>query len=182
MKLPAHLRTERLVLRPPELDDAAAIYSNWAADAEVTRYLVWRPHGAVDETIAFLRRNEAERRAGTVFPWMITERDEGVPVGMIDLRRRAPGEDELDFGYVLARRVWGRGYATEALRAVLAAAFAHCGVRRIWAVCDVDNAASARVMEKAGLVREGLRRGAVFHPNLSDRPRDVYCYAITRAA
>ena len=52
---------------------------------------------------------------------------------------------------------------------------------RIWAVCDLDNFASARVLEKAGMQREGVLRRYILHPNISSEPRDVYCYATVRA-
>jgi len=48
---------------------------------------------------------------------------------------------------------------------------------RVWAVCDVDNTASARVMEKIGMMREGLMRRGVLHPNISSEPRDCWVYA-----
>jgi ribosomal-protein-alanine N-acetyltransferase len=48
---------------------------------------------------------------------------------------------------------------------------------RVWAVCDVDNTASARVMEKIGMQREGLMRRGVLHPNISSEPRDCWLYA-----
>ena len=51
---------------------------------------------------------------------------------------------------------------------------------RIQAVCDVENIGSARVMEKAGMEREGTLRRYVLHPNISDEPRDVYMYAIVK--
>jgi len=84
-----------------------------------------------------------------------------------------------DVGYVLARQEWGRGFGTEALRGVLDFAFSQPAVQRVWAVCDVDNVASARVMEKAGMTREALVPAFIMHPNVSDQPRDVYRYART---
>ena len=56
----------------------------------------------------------------------------------------------------------------------------HQVAARISAVCDVDNIGSARAMEKAGLVREGLLRRLMIHPNVSDEPRDCFGYAIVR--
>ena len=61
---------------------------------------------------------------------------------------------------------------TEALRAAVAGALAEPGMFRIDAVCDVDNPGSARVMEKVGLVREGLLRRWMVQPNVPDDPRD----------
>ena len=56
----------------------------------------------------------------------------------------------------------------------------HCNVTRVSGVCDVENLASARVLEKAGMLREGRLRRHTVHPNVSDHPRDVYLYARTR--
>jgi RimJ/RimL family protein N-acetyltransferase len=68
---------------------------------------------------------------------------------------------------------------TEALSAAVAWARTMPRIRRVWAVCDVDNRASARVMEKAGLVFEGVLRRWAVHPNISPVPRDCTCYAAT---
>ena len=51
---------------------------------------------------------------------------------------------------------------------------------RIGSVCDVENPASARVMEKAGMQREGILRRWIIHPQMSDQPRDCYCYSIVK--
>lgn len=93
---------------------------------------------------------------------------------------RPDGGHRVSVGYVLARAAWGQGYASEALRAVIEASWADPRVFRIWAVCDVDNPASARVMEKAGMRREGRMARYVVHPNVSDEPRDAYLHAVTR--
>ena len=98
--------------------------------------------------------------------------------GALDLRRPAP--DRLEFGYVLARATWGRGLMTEVLRQIVGWAREQPGIARIGAVCDVDNIASARVMEKAGLVRDGLLPRWAVHPNISDQPRDCFSYAMVR--
>jgi [ribosomal protein S5]-alanine N-acetyltransferase len=85
------------------------------------------------------------------------------------LRQAAP--HRLDCGYALVRACWGRGPHW---------ALNQPGIFRIGAVCDVENIGSARVMEKAGLFREGLLRRLLMHPNISDEPRDCFIYARTR--
>ncbi len=85
-----------------------------------------------------------------------------------------------ELGYVLARSNWGKGYMTEAVKGLVHWAFQQPAIFRVWAVCDVDNLASARVMEKAGMKREGTLRRWSVHPNVSDEPRDSYCYAIVK--
>ncbi|MBI1813969.1 MAG: GNAT family N-acetyltransferase [Deltaproteobacteria bacterium] len=174
---PEIIRTARLLLRPPRLDDAAAIFHAYTRDPDVTRYLVWTPKQSVSEVGDFIRRSMAAWSAGSQFPWVITLHGSSGPIGMIDLRM---AEHAAEIGYVLARAEWNKGYMTEALRAVIDAAIALPGIYRVWATCDIDNVASARVLEKAGMLREGTLRRAVVHPNLSPEPRDALCYAITK--
>ena len=80
----------------------------------------------------------------------------------------------------LARSEWGRGYATEAARALVNWALSQRQVFRIWTVVDVDNGASVRVLEKLGMVREGVLKRWSIHPNISPEPRDYYCYALVK--
>jgi len=159
------------------MDDAIAIFQGYAQDPEVSRYLTWPPHRSIGETRGFLRACIDNWLDGTRFPWVITAAPEDTPLGMMELRRTG---HMADVGYVLARSEWGKGYTTEALIAVVEMALALDGCYRVWAVCDVENAASARVMEKAGMVREGILRRFLYHPAMSNEPRDAYCYARTR--
>jgi RimJ/RimL family protein N-acetyltransferase len=82
-------------------------------------------------------------------------------------------------GYVLARAYWGNGYTSEALDTLREQVLSIEGIYRFYAFCDVENKASARVMEKAGLQKEGLLRRFFIHPNISNEPRDCYVYAAT---
>jgi RimJ/RimL family protein N-acetyltransferase len=80
-------------------------------------------------------------------------------------------------GYVLARDSWGLGYATEAVRAMVEVS-RQVGLVRLYAICHVDHARSARVLEKAGFSREGVLHRYLEFPNLAPgAPSDVYCYA-----
>jgi RimJ/RimL family protein N-acetyltransferase len=81
---------------------------------------------------------------------------------------------------VLARTFWNQGYMTEALKGIVDWGLKRKDIYCVWAVCDVDNLASARVMEKAGMQREGILRRWSVHPNLNDKPRDSSCFAITK--
>jgi RimJ/RimL family protein N-acetyltransferase len=174
--LTEHLATPRLRLRPPHPLDAQAMFDGWTRDEAVTRYLSWKPHSALEETKAFIDRcMDASRGARRV--WVSTRYDEDTPMGLIELR--VDGY-RAETGYVLRRAVWGHGYMTEAVQTLVHMAFDELPVCRVWAVCDVDNAASARVLAKTGLLREGLLRRYAMHPNVSDEPRDVYVYARTR--
>lgn len=177
MQPPDIIETERLVLRPPTHADAPAIYENYARDPEVTRYVTWQPHKSIADTEEFLRGHLARRQAGTQFTWAITRRTDAQLIGMIE---PFVSTYRVGLGYVLARAHWGQGYMTEAVLAVMDWAFAQPHVFRVWAVCDVANRASARVMEKVGMEREGVLRRWSLHPNVSAEPRDCYCYAKVR--
>jgi RimJ/RimL family protein N-acetyltransferase len=174
---PETFATPRLLLRPPRMSDALAIFSNYAQDSEATRYLIWRPHKNIHETEEFLDRYAADRGMDGDFPWAITLTAGGELIGMVGLRIRG---FKADLGYVLGRPWWGRGYATEAVRPIVDWALSQPSVYRVWAMCDVDNLASARVLEKVGMSREGIMRRSQMHPNVSDEPRDSYCYAIVK--
>jgi RimJ/RimL family protein N-acetyltransferase len=87
---------------------------------------------------------------------------------------------KANIGYVLARSEWGKGYMPEAAKALLDWAMNRREIYRVWAVCDVENTASARVLEKIGMKREGTLSRWIIHPNVSDEPRDCYCYALVK--
>jgi [ribosomal protein S5]-alanine N-acetyltransferase len=171
---PQVLRTERLVLRPTSESDAQAIYDGYAQDSEVTRFLMWRPHQDLGETREYLRHCEEGWNTGTELTWMLTRASDARVLGAIGLR---PEGHKASLGYVLARSAWGQGLMSEAGRAVLRAAAENPELHRIWAVCDAANLASARVLEKIGMVREGILRRWIVHPNVSDAPRDALCYS-----
>lgn len=175
--LPETFATARLVLRPIAAEDAPAIFAGYATDPEVVRYLIWRPHKSLAETEAYVALClatpiDSERT------YALTRRGDGALLGAFALRRKQP--HRFDCGYVLARRHWGQGLMSEALSAVADWAMAQRAIRRIGAVCDVDNPASARVMQKAGMHCEGVLRRWLVHPNLGPEPRDCYSYARVR--
>ena len=175
---PFKLETERLLLRHPLEGDAVSIFERYAQDAEVTRFLLWKPHGSVTESQEFIERCQRVWTEGTAFPWVIVRKSDHLLLGMIELR---PEGHKAELGYVLARDAWGKGYMTEAIKAVVAWALAQPQIWRVWAYCHVQNAASARVMEKAGLEREGILKRWSIHSAFGAEPQDCYCYAIVRS-
>ena len=178
MNPPTTLGTPRLRLRAPVVEDAEAIFDAYTQDPQVARYTSWSPHKSLDETRKFLEQYcDAGWRAGTVFSWLITISDGGIAAGMIDFRLAAC---RAEVGYVLARRYWGHGLMTEAAGVVVEWVIAQPEIHRVWATVDLENAASQRVLEKVGMVKEGvLRRWTVF-PNLGPVPRDVWSFARVR--
>ena len=115
MKPPATFETARLRLRTPIMDDAEAIFTTYANDAEATRYVSFRTHRSSGEARDYLRRCAAGWAGGGPFTWVIALREEGRLAGAIDIR---PEGHRVELGYILGRAYWGRGYMTEVVRAV----------------------------------------------------------------
>jgi [ribosomal protein S5]-alanine N-acetyltransferase len=174
---PETLETARLLLRRPVPADAEPIFRKYAQDPEVTRYLTWRPHENIQVTQTFIWRCMQCWQDGSAFPWVVLRKQDAEVIGMLELRITGY---QADLGYGMAREYWGNGYATEMTRAVVAWTLAQESIYRVWATCDIENLASARVLEKAGMQREGLLRRYILHPNISDQPRDSYCYAAVK--
>lgn len=174
MRKSAVIETERLLLRPPSPKDAEAIFERYASDAEVTRYLGWPRHASVRDTEAFVGFSIAEWARWGVGPVLAFDKSSHVLLGSSGLVMEAA--DRAATGYVFARDAWGKGFATEALRAMIALA-AEVKVGRLCALCHVDHQASWHVLEKCGFHREGVLPRHFVFPNLSPEPLDVLSYA-----
>jgi ribosomal-protein-alanine N-acetyltransferase len=171
---PARIVTARLLLRAPVPEDAPEVMRAYASDPEVTRYLLFPPDQPQADVERFLGSTVERWKQGSAFTWALTLPGTGAIIGMIDARVDAY---MVNIGYVLGRASWHAGYAAEALRAIVAWTDSEPEIQRVWAVCSVDNLASARVMEKAGMTLEGVLRRWMVFPNLGGTPRDCFCYS-----
>jgi RimJ/RimL family protein N-acetyltransferase len=169
--------TDRLIVRPPRLDDAPALFRNYTQDAEVTKYLTWEPHERIEQTREWLEYCVSKEGDPDSLMLTLCEKESDEAIGMLEFRIDG---FRAEFGYVLAKRFWGRGLMTEAMRPALAHVFDLPRVYRIWAVHDVDNPASGKVMQKLGLIFEGVLRRFTIHPNVSAEPRDVRLYSLVK--
>lgn len=177
MKPPEQIKTERLILRKPCMDDAPAVFAGWVQDPDVTKQLTWRPHENIEMTKSVLEKTIAAWEQDFRFPFVIADKNTNQLVGMIEIRMEG---HQAELGYVLAKVVWGKGYMTEAVQALINWAFRQPTIYRVYATTSVDNVGSQRVMEKAGMLREGLLKKYIVHPNINDEPRDSYIYAIVK--
>lgn len=176
---PELFHTPRLMARPPRVADAEAVFAAYAGDPEVTRYLSWRNYTELGPLREFLRGVERtwETGEGLHYAWLLGLRGSDEPIGSIGVNLDVHG---AMLGYVLGRAHWGQGLMTEAVRYVAAWTLAQPALFRVWAFCDAENPASARVMEKAGLVREGRLRRWHVCPTIGPEPRDCFVYAKVR--
>jgi len=178
VRLPEKIVTERLLLSWPTEVDADEMFARYASDPEVTRYVRFLTHHSVEDTRAFIEEVNALRPAGTDFVWLVRERSTGILLGAIGVH--AMPRAAVEIGYCYARDAWGRGIATEAACAVVEIVFGDEKIRRIFATCAPENAASARVLEKAGLAYECTLRRHVVLGNLDGEPHDAMRYGLVR--
>lgn len=179
MNVPELITTDRLQLRRPKVTDADDVFA-YASDADVTHFMDWPAHKSIETVTQWLADCRSRWESGNEFTWFITPRSEEPVIGAVSLR---VNQCKADFGYVLNKSAWGNGFGTEAARAVTQLAARLPGVYRVWATCDVENVASARVLEKTGLTREGVLRSWSVRPNISPVPRDALVYSmVTKSA
>lgn len=167
------METARLIIRPFTPADAPDLHA-YLSREQVVRYEPYPP---------FTREQaeeEAIRRANDPSFLAVVLKETGRVIGNVWF---APGEWETwELGYVFHDDYWGRGYASEACHAVLKDAFAR-GIRRVIAMCNPENTASWRLLERLGMRREGhLKQNIWFFRDEKGMPiwQDTYEYAILR--
>jgi ribosomal-protein-alanine N-acetyltransferase len=170
------LETERLILRKMVLNDAEAVFA-YASNSEVSRYTLWETHRSIEDSRAFLEFATQKYENGGEPDWGIVYRGNGCLVGACGLVNWEAEHARAEVGFVLSREYWGRGLMSEAVRAILRFGFERMNLNRIEARCIAENAASARVMEKAGMFYEGTLRQREY---IKEAYRDIKLYAILK--
>jgi ribosomal-protein-alanine N-acetyltransferase len=148
------LLTERLELRAFELSDLQALHAVYG-DPEVTPFIPAYP--TVDHTRRALEIHVREARAGNPAFWALIERESGELIGDAGVGLIEGIGPEFELGYTLGPRWWGRGYATEAARAVRDYVLGPLALPEVLALVRPANAASINVLKKIGMERVGTR-------------------------
>ena len=179
MKAPETIETERLVLRRPRASDAQEVFDRYAGDPAVTRYLSWPTHRSLADTLAFLSWSDKEWQRWPSGPYLVFAQKGGGEklLGSTGLSYKDPKRAVT--GYVFARDAWGRGFATEAVEAMVELA-RQTGVERLEAICHVDHQVSANVLEKCGFHQEEVCREHFVFPNIAPQGKsDVFSYVLS---
>ena len=170
------LIAERTVLRPFTPADTPLV-QEYLADVRVAGNTLSIPHPYPDgAALQFVASHAPAWAAGKSGTWAIAVRASGALIGAIGLRF-SRSHRRAEVGYWVAHPEWGKGYASEATRRLIAFAFDDLGLYRIEAHHFVENPASGRVMVNAGMRAEGVHRGAVWRDG---KPRDLASYGILR--
>jgi RimJ/RimL family protein N-acetyltransferase len=162
-RFPTELRAEELLIRLPgddDVDTIAPAFLDPAVGGEAGL-----PAVDADTLRAMLRDMLPEMRAkGLLSPYLIEDTREGSVLGGAALHHFDPMRDAVEVGYWLFVEARGRGVATRSVRAIVDHAFAN-GISRVEAHVRLENVASARVLERLGFEREGVRRRFLRHGN-----------------
>lgn len=171
-----NLTTSRLLLRKIALEDVENYYTRLGSSEAVTRYMLFRPQQDISESSASIRNALARYETGRAYRWAIELPGEGL-IGVIDLLRFDEETSSCSFAYMLGEDYWGKGYGTEAVKAVFGFGFEKMELQRIEADHMAENPASGAVMRKAGM-RHIRTDAAKYEKN--GQLHDAPVYAITR--
>jgi RimJ/RimL family protein N-acetyltransferase len=176
MPLPT-LRGKLINLRRVRRSDAESIQRH-AHNANVARYMAILPHPyTLEHALSWINTTHRMVRAGTGYHLGIEDKASRQIIGMIGLSRVNRQDKNAEVGYWLGRDFWRKGYSTEAMRLMLNFAFTELDLARVYAMVHEKNAASMRLLEKCGFVREGVWRKATLRDG---RFHDVFAFGLLR--
>ena len=152
------IETQRLILRRFIVEDAPAMYRNWASDSEVTKYLTWPTHSSVEISHQILLDWAGQYADSTFYQWAIVPKELGEPVGSIGVVRLNEQAQLVHIGYCIGTNWCHHGITSEAMQAVMNYLFDEVGVNRVESRHDPRNPNSGAVMRKCGMKFEGTLR------------------------
>lgn len=170
------IKTEELVMRKAKPEDI--VFYNTLSDPETSRYEFWEPHRTYEDTQKFLSKIFTKYENGKYFDWTIERRKDKIPVGMISFHDIYPLHARADLGFWIVKKYRNMGYATSAAKAMIEYGFSSLGFERIQALCAVENTASIKVLEKAGMKREALLEKYARLNDDRSKLSDIYMYTI----
>lgn len=155
------LKSERLVLRRFTIEDAGAMYRNWASDSEVTKFLTWPAHSSEEVSKAVLKEWIGQYENERFYQWAIVLKENGdEPIGSISAVHMNDDIAMVHIGYCLGKDWWHQGIMSEALKTVMDFFFDRVGANRIESRHDPRNPHSGMVMKKCGMKYEGTLRSS----------------------
>ena len=153
------IETKRLILRKARLEDAKLMFTNWARDTEVTKFLTWPPHSNIEITEMVLTSWIDSYQKDDYYQWLIVLKETDEPIGSI-MASTVGRAESAHIGYCIGKAWWHQGIMTETLQAVMDFLFDEVGYHRIEAMHDPNNPHSGEVMKKCGMKYEGTLRQA----------------------
>ncbi len=171
------IETKRLILRRAKMEDAQAMFDNWASDPEVTKFLTWPTHKTLEDTREILSLWIAEYEKEDFYQWTIELKEIGAPIGSISVVSQDDRIQKAEIGYCIGKSWWRRGITSEAMQAVMDFLFDEVGMNRVESRHDPNNPHSGGVMRKCGLEYEGTRRQSDIN---NQGLCDTACYGLVK--
>jgi len=149
------IRTARLILRKQRIEDVPDYFERIGSRPEVTAGMLWEPHRELSDSRASVEKALRRYESGRCYRWAMDLPGVGL-IGIIELLSFDEISDSCSFAYMLCPEYWGKGYGTEALKAVLEFAFMKLEVSQVIVDHFITNPASGAVMRKAGMTYQGI--------------------------
>lgn len=169
------LNTDRLILRPPAPKDAPA-FKKLAEAVEIAEN-TFVPHPYTSEMAKeYIRFTKENWQTGEGANFVIVRQNDNQVLGSISYKDIDHKHHRAEFGYWIGKPFWNNGYATEAIKAIIQYGFEKLDLHRIYATPFGENKASQRVLEKAGMMKEGVMKDHIYHRG---EYKDFWVYGLT---
>ena len=152
------IETERLLLRPFNVDDIELAFKNWTSDEKVTEFLRWPTHKDITITKRVLEDWIESYKNKNYYQWAIELKEISEPIGTISVVDMDEKTDKVHIGYAIGSNWWNRGITSEAFKGIIPFLFEEVKAQRIESQHDPNNPNSGKVMLKSGLNFEGTLR------------------------
>ena len=154
------LETKRLILRRISRKDTRDIFE-YSKDSRTSKYLLWYPHSSISDTKRQVRNILKRYKKGNLYDYAVILKKNGKMIGTCGFTKIEPLDDRAEIGYVINPDFWGHGYATEAVKRILAFGFEELGLERIEARFIKGNESSFKLMQRVNMTLEGTVRNGV---------------------
>lgn len=175
LDLPEKIETERLLLQRLKYEDAEEVFYTYASKPEATKFMAWATHKRIEDTRGFLRYAVDSWNLGLDYTFSIRLKKTNKFIGSFGVINE---NGRIQFGYILSPTEWGRGYATEACKTMMAVLKPNPSIFRIGTFVDVDNAASINVLKKSGLIEEARLTRWFRFVNQDNQPKDCILFRL----
>ena len=168
--------TERFTMREMIKTDVEDMY-HYYSNPDMMKYTSTNIHKSKEDTLSRIEKLSGSFINGKGIAWTIEGKTNGRVIGDIGLYYVSPDHKKAGIGFNISPEYWNKGYCTEALALVIRYAIIELGINRVEATCQIENIGSARVMEKVGMVLEGILRQ---HSYKNGDYHDVKIFSIIR--
>ncbi|MBN1414284.1 MAG: GNAT family N-acetyltransferase [Bacteroidales bacterium] len=170
------MESDRLHLRNLSQADVKDMFE-YSSNPEVTKYLEWDAHKDIKQTKHFIERSISENKnSDNSFVWGIELKEHAKLIGVLRIYDYSPKNRRAEISYILNPAYSGKGYMSEAILLLFEFCFTKCNLNRIQAKCSVFNTGSEKVMQRTGMLYEGLMKE---YTCIHEKFHNELLYAIT---